>query len=103
MLPATPGVESKFIETVNESSELTAMSSNPNGRSVTLGEALRGLLDGVARTLDVPIALLSRDDVGWRFEAEAFPPRAVDDAPRFQSPSLDVAASPGDEIVDASG
>jgi diguanylate cyclase (GGDEF)-like protein len=79
------------------------MSSNANARSVSLGEALRGLLDGVARTLDVPIALLSRDDVGWRFEAEAFPPRPVADAPRFQSPSLDVGSGSGGDIVDASG
>ena len=42
-------------------------------QSRRLNSALRSLLDDVARTLGVPLALLSRDQAGWRFEAEAFP------------------------------
>lgn len=68
-----------------------------------LNSALRNLLDDVARTLDVPLALLSRDQAGWRFEAEAFPPRPVADALRFRAPVSPWPTSPGADVTDQSG
>ena len=62
------------------------------GAATDLNQALRGLLDDVCRTLGVPLALLSRDRAGWRFEAEAFPPRPVADAPRFRAPASRMGA-----------
>ena len=64
-----------------------------------LNSALRGLLDDVARTLGVPLALLSRDQAGWRFEAEAFPPRPVADAPRFRAPAGDLVPGAGADVT----
>ncbi len=68
-----------------------------------LKQALRGLLDDVARTLGVPLALLSRDRAGWRFEAEAFPPRPVADASRFRPPMSDWRPGPGADVTDQAG
>ncbi len=68
-----------------------------------LNNALRSLLDDVARTLGVPLALLSRDQAGWRFEAEAFPPRPVADAPRFRATVSAWPTSPGADVTDQSG
>jgi diguanylate cyclase (GGDEF)-like protein len=40
---------------------------------VTLARAAEVLVAGLARVFDAPVALLSRDSLGWRFEAQAFP------------------------------
>ena len=44
----------------------------------TLAEASRLLCHGLARMLGQPVALLSRDATGWRFEAEGFPRTSLD-------------------------
>src|SRR4051812_48317951 len=102
---ASQGAEPSFADAaVVDSSELTAMSPTLKTPAQPLAEVLRHLLDGVAHTLDVPVALLSRDQVGWRFEAEAFPRRASTEAPSFRANSAQVTvAAPGDEIVDGAG
>ena len=68
-----------------------------------LGQAVRALLDDVCRTLNVPLALLSRDRAGWRFEAEAFPPRPVADLPRFRAPGGDWASGSVADVTDQTG
>ena len=71
------------------------LTSRTEERATDLNQALRGLLDDVCRSLGVPLALLSRDHAGWRFEAEAFPPRPVADAPRFRAPATEWLAGIG--------
>lgn len=48
----------------------------------TLEGAARALARGLARLLERPLALLSRDKNGWRFEADGFPPGV--DGPALQ-------------------
>jgi diguanylate cyclase (GGDEF)-like protein len=46
----------------------------------TLASATDLLSSGLARVLDAPLALLSRDPLSWRFEAHAFPETPAGDA-----------------------
>jgi diguanylate cyclase (GGDEF)-like protein len=59
------------------------------------------LMSQTARALGVPVALLSRDQDGWRFEAEAFPPQTG--SLRFHIPPSGRHAGDVDEMTDASG
>ncbi len=43
----------------------------------TLADAIQTLTRGLARAWRTPVALLSRDAAGWRFEGEGFPLQAV--------------------------
>ena len=72
-------------------------------RRTDLSHVLRGLLDDVCRTLGVPLALLSRDRAGWRFEAEAFPPRPVADVPRFRAPAAEWRSGTEADVTDQTG
>ena len=87
----------------NESAAAPGVAPLETQAAWSLGDALSGLLDGVARTLGVPIALLSRDRAGWRFEAEAFPPRPVADAPRFRGAATDWPAGSQADIAGQAG
>ncbi len=79
------------------------MASHTDESPVGLSRALQGLLDDAAGALGVPVALLSRDRAGWRFEAEAFPPRPVAEAPRFRTPAGGWPQSSGAEVTDQAG
>jgi diguanylate cyclase (GGDEF)-like protein len=96
-------MESDPIPEVSVRSEpvLTSDPSAP-GKGTDLGQALRGLLEDVARALGVPLALLSRDHGGWRYEAEAFPLRPFADASRFRA-SPDWAPSTNADVRDQAG
>ncbi len=87
---------SSLVEGVSalDSGHAAGMTSRMDESAADLNQTVRGLLDEVARTLGVPLALLSRDQAGWRFEAEAFPPRPVADAPRFRAPTSDWLPGP---------
>jgi diguanylate cyclase (GGDEF)-like protein len=87
----------------DDSGALAGMEPVANAAAPSLSDALGGLLDGVARTLGVPIALLSRDRAGWRFEAEGFPPHPVADAPRFRSAATEWPAGSEAAITDQAG
>jgi diguanylate cyclase (GGDEF)-like protein len=50
---------------------VTAFLSHGSAKQPGLQDALTLLLEGVSRTLGVPIALLSREGAEWRFEAES--------------------------------
>ena len=93
------------VESVStlDSGQAPDMPSRINESTADLNQALRGLLDDVARTLGVPLALLSRDQAGWRFEAEAFPPRPVADAPRFRVPTSDWLPGSATDVMDQTG
>jgi diguanylate cyclase (GGDEF)-like protein len=69
----------------------------------TLSEALEALLDGAACALGLPVALLSRTDTEWRFEAEAFPPKPVSNAQRFRAPEGEWKGGVSAEVTDQSG
>ena len=43
---------------------------------LTIRDAAESLASDLARVLAAPVALLSRDQIGWRFEAHAFPASA---------------------------
>jgi diguanylate cyclase (GGDEF)-like protein len=77
--------------------------SSAAGVGTDLNDALRGLLEDVARSLGVPLALLSRDHGGWRYEAEAFPLRPLADPKRFRAPSPDWAPGVNADVRDQSG
>jgi len=79
------------------------MAPRPEERASDLSQALRGQLEDVCRTLGVPLALLSRDRAGWRFEAEAFPARPVADVPRFRVPEVNRLSGSAPEMTDRSG
>jgi diguanylate cyclase (GGDEF)-like protein len=88
----------------NPSTELAAASGMTTARKTDdFAGALRELLEDVARTLGVPLALLSRDRVGWRFEAEAFAPRSVTDGERFRGPRADWQAGSAADVTDQTG
>ena len=99
------GSESSPVESVSEldSGRATDMASLMDDKAADLNQALRGLLDDVARTLGVPLALLSRDQAGWRFEAESFPPRPVADVPRFRAPTGDWLPGSTPDVTDQVG
>jgi diguanylate cyclase (GGDEF)-like protein len=89
--------------TAFESNQSADSTPHATGGGADLGQALRGLLDEAARTLGVPLALLSRDRGGWRFEAEAFPQRPVADSARFRAPDSDWLPAAGAELTDQRG
>ena len=86
-----------------ESGESTDIRPRREERSTDLSLVLRGLLEEVCRTLGVPLALLSRDRAGWRFEAEAFPQRPVADAPRFRAPATEWRSGIAADVTDETG
>jgi diguanylate cyclase (GGDEF)-like protein len=98
------GSDSSLMESVSalDLGQTPDMASRTDESPVGLGQALQGLLDDAARALGVPLALLSRDQAGWRFEAEAFPPRPLADAPRFRTPAVGRLQTSG-EITDKAG
>jgi diguanylate cyclase (GGDEF)-like protein len=53
------------------------------------------LLHSLAASLQTPLALLSRDDQAWRFEAEAFPPEGEEQPPAFAPMKAGSAESVG--------
>ncbi len=75
--------------------------AGPGG--LDFAHVLRDLLADVARALGVPTALLSRDSHGWQFEAEAFPPRLMGDAPRFRGEIADWSPSAAGDVLDQAG
>src|SRR5262245_40656182 len=96
------GSDSSAVESVSISDSTSDGGEMAGTYPADLSSALRSLLDGVARTLGVPLALLSRDRAGWRFEAEAFPARPIADAQRFRGPGS--AWPPGStDVTDQTG
>jgi len=71
-------------------------------RHLTVTSAVAVLSHELARILNVPLAILSRDEFAWRFEAQAFPEAASNEAlAKFQgSPD---AEDPIRKLQDASG
>ena len=90
------------VESVSalDSGQMPDMTPRREEHPSDLSHVLRGLLDDVCRTLGVPLALLSRDRAGWRFEAEAFPPRPVADVPRFKAPAAEWRSGPEADVTD---
>jgi len=101
MSRARGGFDSSTVQSLSDDDSDAVASMPPT--AADFGEALRGLLDGLARALGVPAALLSRDRGGWQFEAEAFPPRPVGDAPRFRGAIGDWSPDSTSDVIDQAG
>jgi len=97
--------DSKAVESVSalDSGQMPDMTPRREEHPNDLSHVLRGLLDDVCRTLGVPLALLSRDRAGWRFDAEAFPPRPVSDVPRFKAPAAEWRSGSEADVTDQTG
>jgi diguanylate cyclase (GGDEF)-like protein len=89
------------VESVSANDSVVMPESKPSWTNFE--ETLRTLLDDISSSLGVPVALLSRDPSGWKFEAEAFPPRASDDARSFRAPVRDWEPDAEREVTDQAG
>jgi diguanylate cyclase (GGDEF)-like protein len=63
--------------------------------AATLADAARALTCALARLLDRPIALLSRDGSSWHFEAEGFPEHVVGPAVTLANELTEPLTEPG--------
>src|SRR5205809_5652748 len=69
---------------------------------LTLVHAAEVLAAGLANALSVPLALLSRDDLSWRLEGQAFAESSEQGSP-LALEGHSVAADPAGRLQEASG